>query len=304
MAEFIYTESEAPPNPTLIGWKSLNLFKMGAAGIPVPPSLALTTCAFSACVGSGGALSGAEEFPGARDRIKNSPFPPALDGELQRAWDWGRSKCIQPFGVSIRSSGCAEDLPRASFAGQFESFLNVRSFDDFLDRVRDVWLSACSDRVLQYMAQHNLGATVPRMAVLVQPTIPADVSGVAFGCDPASGRTDVIRIEATLGMGDILVGGSVRPDVWTVAKTRGGVLSLATGTKDVRSVCGCAPWPGVLQVPVPVHQISAPCLTESEVNLVANVVVAIEKVLGGPIDVEWCLHKSKVIVLQARPVTA
>jgi len=176
--------------------------------------------------------------------------------------------------VAVRSSACAEDLEDASFAGQYETFLNVTGQTAVFEAVHRCIASASSDRVSAYARERETRITRPSIAVLVQQMVPADASGVAFSVDPRTGD-DHVLVSAVRGIGAGLVSGEMSADEWTV--TNGN----ATGLK-------CT------------HQ----AIPESTVLSIAELVRRISKKRGAPQDVEWAIGRGELFVLQARPITA
>ncbi|MGH3094996.1 MAG: PEP/pyruvate-binding domain-containing protein [Streptosporangiales bacterium] len=174
--------------------------------------------------------------------------------------------------MAVRSSATAEDLPDASFAGQYETVLHVRGLDGLRDAVRRCRASADSERVRAYA---RMNGSASRIAVLVQRQVDADVAGVAFTADPVSGSRDEVLVSAVPGLADKLVGGEVSPDEWRVAD------SSVTAVRVT-------------------HQ----ALAEPQVRAVAALAARAEHVLGGPQDVEWAMADGRLLVLQSRPVTA
>jgi rifampicin phosphotransferase len=172
--------------------------------------------------------------------------------------------------LAVRSSGVDEDGAHASYAGIFTSVLDVRGHDALLDAVGVCWSSAFDARVTSYA-----GARPPRLAVLVQPMVAASAAGVAFTADPVTGERGCVVIDAVTGTCERLASGAATPDRWVV---RGDE----------------------------VHQWSAQegALDENQARAVADVARRVEAELGGPQDIEWALAGGKVILLQARPVTA
>lgn len=176
--------------------------------------------------------------------------------------------------LAVRSSGVAEDLPGASFAGQYETLLGVQGPADLLRAVSRCWSSAFSERVATYRAGRVDGG-VPPMAVLVQLLVQPDAAGVAFTVNPVTGARDEVVVSAVRGLGERLVAGEVQPDEWFV--------------RDGRAHCG---------------RTSEGAIGADEATLVADLARRIEAHFGIAQDVEWALAGKKLFVLQARPITA
>jgi pyruvate,water dikinase len=150
--------------------------------------------------------------------------------------------------VAIRSSATAEDLPELSFAGQQETYLNVRGEAEVLAAVKRCWASLWTERALSYRLQHSVASQTVRLAVVVQRMVPADAAGVMFTVDPVSGVSDRVLINAAWVLGEAVVAGRVTPDTLVVDKLSGAVLTAKVSDKSVHNVV--APT-GTHDVPVP-----------------------------------------------------
>src|SRR5262245_56189621 len=192
----------------------------------------------------------------------------ALNNEIKAALD----NLSGP--VAVRSSACAEDLAHASFAGQYETFLNVTGQTAVFEAVHRCIASASSDRVSAYARERETRITRPSIAVLVQQMVPADASGVALSVVSRKGDDDVL-VYGVRGVGAGLVSGEMSADEWTV--TNGNATALK-----------CR------------HQ----AIPESTVLSIAELVRRISKKRGAPQDVEWAIGRGELFVLQARPITA
>jgi pyruvate,water dikinase len=175
--------------------------------------------------------------------------------------------------LAVRSSASAEDLPDASYAGLYDSVLGVRGLPALREAVRRCWASAYGGRVRAYAGGGR--GEPPTIAVLVQRQIDADVAGVAFSANPVTGELDEVLVSAALGLGDALVSGAEQPDEWVV---RG---SSATAERVV-------------------HQ----ALTAEQARTVAGLALRVQGLLSGPVDVEWAMAGGRLLLVQARPITA
>jgi pyruvate,water dikinase len=243
------------------GSKAAVLARLQQAGFAVPDGTVLTTQAFEAFVASG-------EMPDAPQACGScaADLRAALNVLADRYRD---------TAVAVRSSGLAEDLADATFAGQYETVLNVCGPTAIKDAVHRCWASLRSAEAEAYR-EHVGTATVQAMAVLIQPMVKATAAGVALGADPFSGDGSRALISAVRGLADPLVSGVAVPEEWDV-----------TATSAVRR---SAAGPEVLTA----TQAAAVCTTLRK----------IEDVLGGPLDVEWAIEDGRLLILQARPMTA
>jgi rifampicin phosphotransferase len=245
-----------------VGSKAATLGELKRAGFPVPEGFVLTTEALVKALDSAGLDSTArpEDVEGmslAADIVT------ALDAATERLGSG-------PFAV--RSSGVAEDLPGASYAGQYETVLNVVA-KDVPEAVRHCWASAFSQRVGAYR-QSKGSAVQVAMAVLILPMVQADAAGVAFSADPISGDRDTTIIDAVRGLGERLVSGHATPDEWVV---RGTAASRRSA---------------------PENAIDSAVATK-----IAELAGRVEDYFGTPQDIEWALAGGELILLQARPIT-
>ncbi|NUT97098.1 MAG: pyruvate, phosphate dikinase [Saccharothrix sp.] len=218
-----------------------------------------------------------------------SPPPEEVARELERMGD--------PV-VAVRSSASDEDSAGASAAGQYESILGVRGASDVSDAIAACKESARADRVTGYRNRTGVSPSEPDMAVIVQRLVDADVSGVMFTPEHAGGST---RIEASWGLGLNVVGGTVTPDTYEV--TPDGAIRYAIGRKETRTDAGHENG-GVTTSAVSELARTARALDDDAVDSLAGLGSRIAALLGGPQDVEWAIADGRVVVLQARPVTA
>jgi phosphohistidine swiveling domain-containing protein len=285
-----------------IGPKAAVLARLAEAGLPVPESRFLGAGAYrehAARAGVSALLPQAGDGlvdPGrVRRAIVSTPLDAALVGEL-RVWHrdlGGRS-------LAVRSSGSAEDLPGASFAGQHGTYF-VRDTDQLVERVRDCWASLFSDRAVAYREHAGIPHTDVAMAVIVQPLVAAEAAGVAFTANPMDPGDGAVWIEACLGIGEALVSGKVTPDRLVFERDGLSLRSVAPGDKPVlitNDGSGSA-----TQRKVPAETATAMCIDEDTGREVARLALAAEDLLGGPLDVEWAFDGARVWLLQARPIT-
>jgi len=246
-----------------------------------------------------------------RHWILETPFPDQLQQEVLSAWrdmDQG-----QQISVAVRSSATAEDLPEASFAGQQETFLNVRGEQALLQTMHEVFASLFNDRAIAYRVHQNFDHSAVALSAGVQHMVRSDLgaSGVMFTLDTESGFRDVVFITSSYGLGETVVQGAVNPDEFYVYKpalraARKSVLRRNLGTKTVKMVY--AP-PGsserVVTVDVPARDRGRFSLDDRDLESLARQALIIEEHYGCPMDIEWGKdgHSGKLFILQARPET-
>lgn len=294
------------------GAKAVTLGRMMRSGLPVPSGFVVTTAAFQRFVeaapgwkalatelaGIGWAnLTGIEPIRGRIcDALRGQPLPVEVARAIQSALDeFSRVRLW-----AVRSSATVEDSPEASFAGQHDSFLNVRP-EDILERVRQCWLSLFSPRAISYRAQRDVPHHRARMAVILQQMVPAEVSGVLFTADPVSGDTGRIVIEAAPGLGEQVVAGRVTPVRMVLAKSSRKILQR-TSDGTPKEDPGADP-EGDCENATTVSRPERTVLDDPTAQRLAQWSTRAEQVLSGPLDMEWARCGGDIYLLQARPVT-
>ncbi len=296
------------------GGKGASLARLAAAGLPVPPGFVVTSAAFATFL----AETGLEETIRAvlatidpeqrrtlevaadelRRRIVEAPMPLELDAAIAGAYaELGHG---EPIAVAVRSSAVAEDSQHASFAGQQETFLDVRGVDPLLERVRACWASFFSPRALFYRAKKGSLEDLA-FAVVVQELVVPDKAGVLFTADPVQRRCDVLVVEAVWGFGEALVSGEAIPDHYEIERVSGRVMRAIVPVK--RSMLVRADDGGLVERPVPEHQQRARVLGDRELAVLRALADHVESSFGLPQDVEWAIAGEELFVLQSRPIT-
>ncbi|MFO1410211.1 MAG: phosphoenolpyruvate synthase [Steroidobacteraceae bacterium] len=250
---------------------------------------------------------------GARIRgwILETPFPARLQSEVLAAWralDGGHG-----IAVAVRSSATAEDLPEASFAGQQETFLNVRGEQALLKAMHEVYASLFNDRAIAYRVHQNFDHAQVALSVGVQRMVRSDLgaSGVMFTLDTDSGFRDVVFITASWGLGETVVQGAVNPDEFYVYKPalRAGkrsILRRNLGAKAIKMIYG-EPGSGerVRTVEVGAAERARFSVTDADLEQLARQALIIEQHYRCPMDIEWGKdgEDGQIYILQARPET-
>jgi len=204
--------------------------------------------------------------------------------------------------VAVRSSATAEDLSHASFAGQYDTYLNVPSVDHLLDKVKACWASLWNERARAYREGRGGLAGELAMGVLVQQQVPAEVSGVLFTLNPTTGREREVVIEAVWGLGEGLVSGRITPDHYVVDSWDEQVITRQVADKPVMVIpheLG-----GVCEAPVPSDDRQRPCLSDEQLVELVRLGYQVQAIYGYPQDIEWALCEDQFYVLQARPLTS
>ena len=317
-----------------VGGKNASLGEMIAglagAGIRVPGGFATTAQAYREFLASGGlgeridqrirqlkpddvsdlAKCGAE----IRGWILQQPFPADLEKDIRSYYQELEKTTSGDTSFAVRSSATAEDLPDASFAGQQETYLNIRGADNVLEAIRHVFASLYNDRAISYRAHHGFEHAGVALSAAVQQMVRSDLgaSGVMFTLDTESGFRDVVFITASYGLGESVVQGAVNPDEFYVHKPmleRGkpAIVRRALGSKLEKMVFSKDVQAGrsTRVVEVPEAERNRFCLSDAEILELARYAVAIERHYGRPMDIEWGRdgNDGRLYVLQARPET-
>ena len=299
----------------LAGGKGANLGELSHAGLPVPPGFVVTTTAYDAFVeanGIGDAIVGRalvtraddpagfeEVAEGISALFSGGKVPEAMADEIRAAYQELSEDGEMP--VAVRSSATAEDLPGMSFAGQQETYLNVRGAEALLDRVKNCWASLWTARAMAYRARQGVDPATVSLAAVVQKMVESEAAGVMFTANPANGRRDQATISAAWGLGESVVSGSVTPDSIVVEKGSGRVLSRETASKEVMTVYIEG---GTAERPVPEALHRQPVLDDEAVATLTRYGATIEELYETPQDIEWALGDGEFFVVQARPITA
>ena len=282
-----------------------------AAGLPVPPGFVVTTDACEAFLRSDPQIAdwlkllegvNPRDQAGllsAADQVRQHLSEIAMPDDVADAVAAGLAS--EPAGAwAVRSSATVEDLPEASFAGQHDSFLNVRGGDAVVAAVKRCWLSLYSERAVSYRMRKGIAPGRAQMAVIVQQLIDADVAGVMFTTDPAGGNSDSILIEAAFGLGEGVVQGKVTPDRIVVSRSRLAVVRREIGQMRIQIVAGEN---GVREESLAAAKAGAPVLDDETAAQLAELGLKVERLFGAPQDIEWARRNGKLFLLQARPIT-
>ena len=313
-----------------VGGKNASLGEMigqlAALGVHVPGGFATTAHAFRDFLQQGGlaaritqALAGLNvddvtklAATGAQIRkdIMATPFPPALEQAVLSAL--AHMSAGTEIAVAVRSSATAEDLPEASFAGQQETFLNVRGAPAVLQAMHEVFASLFNDRAIAYRVHQGFEHVAIALSAGVQHMVRSDLgaSGVMFTLDTDSGFRDVVFITASYGLGETVVQGAVNPDEFYVYKPalRAGkhaIIRKNLGGKAIKMIYAAQGAQRVATVEVPAHERTRFSLNDADILTLARQALIIEEHYGRPMDIEWGKDGAtgEIFILQARPET-
>ena len=299
----------------LVGGKGSNLGELSRAGLPVPPGYVVTTTAYDAFVEASGikgevvALASVpptedpavfeEVAGGIRTLFSGGHVPEEMAEEIRAAYHELGQDAQTP--VAVRSSATAEDLAGASFAGQQETYLNVRAESALLEAVKNCWASLWTARAMAYRARQGIDPASVSLAVVVQRMVESEAAGVMFTANPSNGRRDQSTISAAWGLGESVVSGTVTPDSIVVEKESGRVLSRETADKGVMTVYTEG---GTAESSVPEALRRGPVLDDEMAAALARYGATIEHHYGIPQDIEWALAGGEFFIVQSRPITA
>jgi len=245
-----------------------------------------------------------------RSWIRETPLQKHLQDEVERAWtemSAGRDIC-----VAVRSSATAEDLPEASFAGQQETYLNVRGLKQVIIAVHEVFASLFNDRAIAYRVHQGFDHRLVALSAGIQHMVRSDIgaSGVMFTLDTETGFRDLVFITSAWGLGETVVQGAVNPDEHYVYKPalRSGkypVIRRTLGAKAIKMVFGDDADSPTNTIDVPAEDRERFCLSDDDVMELARQALTIEDHYGCPMDIEWGKdgEDGKIYILQARPET-
>ncbi len=316
----------------IVGGKNASLGEMisnlGALGVTVPGGFATSAAAYRDFLSVDGldkrindtldgldvddinALTSAGKS--IREWILSASLPDRLMNDMRAAWeDLSGGNAI---AVAVRSSATAEDLPDASFAGQQETFLNIRGFDQLVEALHQVYASLFTDRAIAYRVHQGFEHSLVALSVGVQMMVRSDIgsSGVVFTLDTESGFRDVVFITSSWGLGETVVQGAVNPDEFYVFKPalesgKFPILRKNLGGKAIKMVYSDDLTTGNTVKTVDVDEADSLrfSLSDSDIIELARMAVTIEKHYGRPMDIEWGMdgNDGKLYILQARPET-
>ena len=295
-----------------VGGKGANLGEMTKAGFPVPGGFVVTSSAYRHMieinqledrikvilkdldVENSSALNRASRQ--VQDLIDKSPFPKEIEEPVFKAYD----KLGGNPWVAVRSSATAEDLPQASFAGQQETYLNVRGDASLLVHIRKAWASLFEPRAIYYRVQQKFDHFKVALAVPVQRMVQSDISGIMFTINPVTNDKSRIIVEAIWGLGEKIVQGAITPDHYEVDKT---TLKLVENRTIKQTIEMVRSGEGNIDRKVPKSRQEKRKLTDKQAIEVATLGKKLQQHYFFPQDIEWAIENGKLFVVQTRPIT-
>ena len=237
-----------------------------------------------------------------RKLIEEAEMPEDLRLAIIEAYNKLSEMCNEDeVTVAVRSSATAEDLPEASFAGQQDTYLNIKGAENVVKYVQKCFSSLFTPRAILYREQQGFDHFMVALAAVVQKLVNAEKAGVMFTVNPISENYDELVIEAAWGLGEGVVSGSVSPDTYVVNKKTLEIVDKYIARKETMFVKDEKGETKVIEVPKDMKEKQV--LTDEEIKELAKVGLNIEKHYGKPMDVEWAYEKGKFYMLQARPIT-
>ena len=300
-----------------VGGKGRSLVRLVDAGYPVPPGFVVASTAYRGFVAAQGLQSrilefarpavvgGTVSFDSASTNIRRlfetADLPEELVAVIGRAYE-GLASAGDP-AVAVRSSANAEDLAEASFAGQQETYLNVQGTQAVAAAVKDCWASLWTPQAMNYRHEMGIDHGGVAMAVVVQVMVPAEVSGILFTANPATGERGEMVVNASFGLGEAVVGGQVTPDTFVVDRETLAAKETVLGAKDRMVVFEAGQ--GTRIEAVPEERQRAAALPTERVSELAGLAAEVERTFSGvPQDIEWAYREATgFFLLQSRPIT-
>ncbi|MCM3544402.1 PEP/pyruvate-binding domain-containing protein [Priestia megaterium] len=276
-----------------VGSKALNLIKMKKENLPIPDGFVIQTEALKRYSEWNGINRQTDNI---HERILHGEIPIEIERDLIEAFQNLKSSYMS---VAVRSSSSAEDLEGASFAGQYETYLNVKTTEDFLSKVKACWASFFTERVEQYTQNMYADFDEISMAVVVQGLIESEVSGVIFSQNPVTHNTKEMMINASYGLGEAIVSGLVTPDVYLINKQT-FEIEKEKGLKEVKIIPLAE---GVEEIETTEDEQQRFCLTDEKIIELAEITKEVEALYQHPVDIEFGIQNNQVYLLQARAIT-
>ncbi|WP_427340816.1 phosphoenolpyruvate synthase [Caloranaerobacter sp. DY30410] len=295
-----------------VGGKGANLGEMTKAGIPVPQGFCVTTLAYRKFIEISQEMgelfnqldrvnpNSLEEIrvlgKRIREHLQSISMPDDIQSAILQAWErTGKGK-----SYAVRSSATAEDLPTASFAGQQETYLNVRGQEQLLHAIQKCWASLFTDRAISYRAKNGFDHRSVFLSVVVQEMVFPEVSGIMFTADPISGNRKIISINASFGLGEALVSGLVSPDLYQIRS--GEIIKKQISRKKIAIYP--VPAGGTITKNIPIEKQEVQALPDQKILELAKIGQKIEEHYRSEQDIEWCLVDGKFYIVQSRPITS
>lgn len=295
----------------LVGGKASNLGEMIKAGMSVPDGFVVLTSAYKKFVKENNLQSNIQKimeklnfndtaklekvFQTIQNWFKDSKIPEDVKNEIALAY-----KKLGGGAVVIRSSATAEDLPGSSFAGQYDTYLNIFGIEDICEALKKCFASLWNTRAMLYRVKQNISHGELSHAVVVQKLVDGEKAGILFTANPINNRRDQMIINASWGLGEAIVSGEVSPDQWVIDKNTGEIVENNISKKQVMTVRGTE---GTINEEVPIELQNKPSLSRKDIKNLIEIGHKTESYFNLPQDIEWVIAGDKVYLLQSRDIT-
>lgn len=325
-ADVLWFETLRNNDVPIVGGKNASLGEMINAGMPVPNGFAITAHAYEKFINQTGIAKKIYEIINEtvkdpndpkqydkaskkiRELVEKTPMPPKIANAIKAAYkELNKRSGAKATFVAVRSSATAEDLPDASFAGQQETYLNVKGPEDLLEKVVKCWSSLFTPRAIFYRNEKGFAHEKVFISVGVQKMVNSRAAGVMFTINPVTGETDEIVIEGNFGLGETVVSGAVNPDDFVVDKATLKIEERRIARKTIMYIRD--PVTGkTVHLDVPKEKQKETCVSDEEIIHLAKLANLIEAHYKKAMDIEWAIDKDlsfpkNIFVVQARPET-
>ncbi|MBO9129392.1 phosphoenolpyruvate synthase [Bacillus sp. 165] len=297
---------------SVVGGKGANLGELSKAGFPVPGGFCITTDAYKEFVAASPEMNSMLDELNTLDpndlqylrklgqrirtHLQQLQFSSQLRREVIRAWE----SVGKEHAYAVRSSATAEDLPTASFAGQQDTYLNIKGEKALLQHIQQCWASLFTDRAISYRAKNKFDHRHVYLSVVVQRMVNPEFSGIMFTADPVTGNRQVVSIDASFGLGEALVSGIVSADLY---KVKNGDITEKNISEKKLAIFSL-PEGGTVKQDLPSEQQTMQALTDSQIISLAELGKRIEAHFQSPQDIEFCIENGEMFIVQSRPITS
>ena len=309
----------------IVGGKGANLGEMTNFGLDVPPGFCVTSAGYDAFIEYAGLeekvrflmedldVDDVDMLTAASDDIRRSieegGIDPKIEEEIVLAYkEFSRSIDLKDPQVAVRSSATAEDLPDASFAGQQDTYLHIAGEEELVHHVRKCWASLWTPRAIYYRAKQNYDHFAVSLCVVIQKMVNSEKSGVMFTANPINFSRDEMMINASYGLGEAVVSGTVTPDEYVIKKSDKSILEKVIADKKkmvVQNDSGIGTHEADVEDILGAGAVKEECLSKEELATLIDAGLKIESLYGSVQDIEWGMDRDTkgLYILQSRPIT-
>ncbi len=312
----VWLEEVGKEDIAIVGGKGASLGEMLRAELPVPTGFAVTAQAFRRFIDENGISNELfsslevdvdnadilrESEKKAKKIIMEAKIPADIEKSIRSKYkELCKREGYEAF-VAVRSSATAEDLPDASFAGQQDTFLNIKGEKNVMEAVKKCWASLYGARAIYYRVKQGFDHRKVNLCAVVQLMVDAEKAGVMFSSHPSTGEPVTI-IEGAWGLGETVVSGAVSPDYYVVDNNSRNIKERKVATKNVMHTKD--PKTGkTIDIPVPSDKKNAKVLDDDEILKLVEFGNLLEELYGIPQDIEWAIRNKEIFILQSRPIT-